>query len=56
MTTSQEELFYNSEPFDVACGIAREQLNLEEYLDRYLHIRDVKHGNGISIQNVSRRR
>jgi hypothetical protein len=55
LTESQIELFYHSEPFDVACEIARHPLNVEPYLDRYLQIRDAKHGNGISKQVVRKR-
>jgi hypothetical protein len=56
MTTTEVELFYHSEPFDVACEIADDSLNIEVYLDRYLRIRDEKHGNGISKQKVQNRR
>ena len=38
------ELFYHSEPFDVACDIAERQLDLKDHLDDYLHIRDIRHG------------
>jgi hypothetical protein len=55
LTESQIELFYHSEPFDVACEIAHNPLNVEPYLDRYLQIRDVKHGNGISKQIIRKR-
>jgi len=55
LTESQMELFYHSEPFDVACEIARNPLVVELYLDRYLQIRDVKHGNGISKQIIRKR-
>ncbi|HEV8059796.1 MAG TPA: hypothetical protein VGP68_07975 [Gemmataceae bacterium] len=34
------ELFYHSEPFDVACNLAKHQLKIEDYLARYLEIRD----------------
>ena len=56
MTTAELESFYHSEPFDVACDIAENALSVEDYLDRYLHIRDEKHGNGISKQNAQKRR
>ncbi len=56
MTTSEMESFYHSEPFDVACDIADDPLNVKDYLDRYLHIRDEKHGKGISKQKVQSRR
>src|SRR6266446_4310669 len=47
------ELFYHSEPFDVACDIANHPLNLEKYLDRYLELRDQKHGDG-AVKQVRR--
>jgi hypothetical protein len=56
MTTGVLESFYHSEPFDVACEIAHNPLNVEEYLDRYLYLRDEKHGNGISKQKLQNRR
>jgi hypothetical protein len=56
MTTGEMEYFYHSEPFDIACEIANNSLNLEIYLDRYLHIRDEIHGDGISKQMVQYRR
>jgi len=56
MTTAEMEFFYHSEPFDVACEIAGKQLNSEDYRDRYLHIRDEKHGNGIAKQIAQARR
>jgi len=34
------ELFFHSEPFDVACRLAGHSLKVEDYLDRYLKIRD----------------
>jgi hypothetical protein len=36
----QMELFYHSEPFDVACRVADRPLKVEDYLTRYLEIRD----------------
>src|SRR5258708_4523656 len=39
-----EELFYHSEPFDVACDIADHRLNLGRYRKRYLQLRDEMHG------------
>lgn len=56
MTTGELESFYHSEPFDVACEIADNPLNAEDHLDRYLYVRDEKHGNGISKQKVQSRR
>jgi hypothetical protein len=37
-----KELFYHSEPFDVACDIAGKRLEVEDYLSHYLRIRDVE--------------
>jgi hypothetical protein len=54
--TAELEFFYHSEPFDVACEIADNPLNVEAYLDRYLRVRDQKHGNGISKQKAQGRR
>ena len=54
MPNGSVEFFYHSEPFDVACDIANHPLNLEEYLDPYLKIRDEKHGNG-TLEQVLRR-
>jgi hypothetical protein len=34
------ELFYHSEPFDVACRLAGHSVSLEKHLRRYLEIRD----------------
>jgi len=34
------ELFFHSEPFDVACGLAEHPLRVETVLQRYLQIRD----------------
>jgi hypothetical protein len=34
------ELFFHSEPFDVACRLASHPLEVENYLERYLEIRD----------------
>ena len=48
------ELFYHSEPFDVACKIAERPLQLEKHLKRYLELRDEKHGFSIQKQNVRR--
>jgi len=40
------ELFYHSEPFDIACRIAKHRLNVDNYLPRYIEIRDCKNGKG----------
>jgi hypothetical protein len=52
MTTAEVELFYHSEPFDVACEIAGAPLEVDVYLERYLQIRDEEHGSGIAAQKV----
>jgi hypothetical protein len=36
------ELFFHSEPFGVACALAGQRLKVEDYLSRYLEIRDVE--------------
>jgi hypothetical protein len=36
------ELFYHSEPFDVACRLAQRPLKVKDYLERYLTIRDAE--------------
>jgi hypothetical protein len=56
MKPAEVEYFYHSEPFDVACELGGKPLNVASYLDRYLHIRDEKHGNGISKQKGDSRR
>ncbi len=40
MPREQMELFYHSEPFDVACRLAQHPLDLKDHLPRYLEIRD----------------
>ena len=40
MPVEQMELFYHAEPFDVACNLADNPLDVKDYLDRYLEIRD----------------
>jgi hypothetical protein len=42
-TREELEIFFHSEPFYVACNIARRDLNVKDYFKRYLEIRD---GNG----------
>ena len=34
------DLFYHAEPFDVACNLADNALNVKDHLDEYLEIRD----------------
>jgi hypothetical protein len=34
------EMFFHGEPFNVACNLARRQLKVEDFLERYLQIRD----------------
>ena len=50
LSASQLELLYHSEPFEVACDIAHQSLDMNTHLDRYLSIRDNKHGTGVSRQ------
>ena len=33
-------MFFHGEPFDIACNLAGRQLNVEDFLKRYLQIRD----------------
>jgi hypothetical protein len=40
MRVEQMELFYHAEPFDVACNLARNPLDVKDHLDEYLEIRD----------------
>jgi hypothetical protein len=40
LPTEETELFYHAEPFDVACRLADHPLKVEDYLERYLQIRD----------------
>jgi hypothetical protein len=40
MPLEEVELFYHSEPFDVACRLAQHPLDMENYLSRYVQIRD----------------
>ena len=40
MPHEQMELIYHSEPFDVACRLAQEPLDMGNHLSRYLQIRD----------------
>jgi hypothetical protein len=34
------KLFFHAEPFHVACDLAHHQLDVKDYLERYLEIRD----------------
>lgn len=34
------EMFFHGEPFDVACNLASRQLKVDEFLKRYLQMRD----------------
>jgi hypothetical protein len=52
MQSDLADLFYHSEPFDVACDIANHPLNLEKYLDRYLHLRDEKHARAAGTESA----
>jgi hypothetical protein len=40
MPAEQMELFYHAEPFDVACNLADNPLDVKNHLDEYLTIRD----------------
>lgn len=42
LSRQAKELFYHSEPFDVACEITGEDLSVTDHLSRYLEIRDVE--------------
>jgi hypothetical protein len=39
MPTEQMELFYHAEPFDVACNLADNPLDVKDHVDEYLEIR-----------------
>jgi hypothetical protein len=45
LSREAKELFYHSEPFDVACEIAERQLDVQDHLSRYLEIRDTEAAN-----------
>jgi hypothetical protein len=40
MPVEQMELFYHAEPFDVACNLADNPIDVKDHLDEYLEIRD----------------
>jgi hypothetical protein len=40
MPVEQMDLFYHAEPFDVACNLACNALDVKDHLDEYLEIRD----------------
>jgi hypothetical protein len=40
MPLEQMELFYHAEPFDVACNLADNAIDVKDHLDEYLEIRD----------------
>ena len=40
MPIEQMELFYHAEPFDVACDLADNALDVKDHVDEYLEIRD----------------
>ena len=50
------ELFYHSEPFDVACDVADRRLSLARRRKRYLQLRDETHGTWTLPQVLRRRR
>ena len=37
-------MFYHGEPWDVACNLAKEELDIGPHAERYLYLRDTKHG------------
>ena len=41
MPLEQMDLFYHAEPFDVACNLADNALDVKDHLDEYLEIRDI---------------
>jgi len=40
MPIEQMVLFYHAEPFDVACNLANNPLDVKDHLDEYLNLRD----------------
>jgi hypothetical protein len=42
MPVEQMELFYHAEPFDVACNLADNPLDVKDHLNEYLIIRDAE--------------
>jgi hypothetical protein len=40
MQVEQIDLFYHAEPFDVACNLADNALDVKDHLDEYVQIRD----------------
>ncbi len=54
MPKERVEFFYHSEPFDVACDIAKHSLKIEKHFDRYLQIRDERQGD-TPLKQVLRR-
>lgn len=46
MPLEQMELFYHAEPFDVACNLADNYLDVKDHLDEYLEIRDANNRQG----------
>jgi len=40
MPVEQMELFYHAEPFDVACNLAGNALDVKDHLEEYIAIRD----------------
>jgi hypothetical protein len=50
MPIEQLELFYHAEPFDVACNLAGNSLDVKECLDEYLAIREAPRESGRSKQ------
>lgn len=40
LPVEEMELFYHAEPFDVACNLADNPLDVKDHLGKYLEIRD----------------
>ena len=40
MPLEQMDLFYHAEPFDVACNLAHNALDVKDHVEEYLEIRD----------------
>jgi hypothetical protein len=40
LSAAQVELLYHSEPFDVACRLTDQPLDVKQHLQRYIEIRD----------------
>ena len=56
MPIEQRELFYHAEPFDVACNLANDPLDVKDYLQEYLRMRDSDGLPVMFIQHPSQRK